>query len=400
MKNIILAMAFFATVGAVSCDEGYTYSVSNDGGESTIKINDETGYLRLETRGVVTFTDDEAAIKSISDGGFVRYNRNGTKIIARENDNGDIAYAINGGSVKTDLSTGEKKTLAKAIYEMINVGFDAKNRERRLYNKGGSEAVLTAVDDLRSDYIKRVYLEYLIDDNNVTPAEMAKVVRKTASDFNSDYDKSQLLQKMPGSYFQNDETINAYLDAANTINSDYEKDNCLKRLARQPLTPTQYDYLLRVTDKMGSDYDKANVLKELIAQGVPSESNTTSFLAVTQNVNSDYERGNVLKALLEKGVPSGTAFTKFLQVAATLGSDYDKGEVLKAMAKVNIPTDDEWIELIQGTEKIGGDYDKSGALIEIAKYMPKNDKVKGAYMSTAKTITADYNYSQAIKAVN
>jgi hypothetical protein len=383
-----------------SCDDSFDYSFSNGDGKTVINISDETGRLRLETRGEITFTDDETAVKSISDEGYIKFKKNGNKLKAEPNGAGEIVYTINDGPRVTQLNDNEKKLLARAIKEMINVGFDAKNREERIYNRGGSTAVLGAIDDLHSDYVKALYFEYLITDGRLTQDEMAAVTRKIGLDVNSDYEKSRLLQKMPVSFFDNEQVCNAYLDAAGTLNSDYEKDNALKVIVDQPLTPQQYNQALNVINNISSDYDKANVLKQLISHGTPSDNNTNTFLNVTNSIGSDYEKANVLKELLAHGLPVGVSYIKFLDVAGGVSSDYEKGGVLKKMASANITNEDQWVSLIKETEKINGDYERSDAMIEIAKWMPKSEKVKSAYMLTAKTITSEYDYGQAVKAIN
>ncbi|HWB26193.1 MAG TPA: hypothetical protein VG738_11970 [Chitinophagaceae bacterium] len=400
MKNISLVCLFIFITGAFACDDGFTSSFSNHNGRTTITVNDETGRLRLETRGEITFTDDEKEIKTISDDGYVKFKKNGNSISARPGTGDEIVYVVNDGSPRTVLSENEKLILARAIKEMINVGFDAKRREERLYSNGGANAVLDAVHNLRSDYVKRLYLEYLISGSSVTQNEITDVVRRIGNELNSDYDKSTLLQKIPVSYLQDEQTASAYLDAVSTINSDYEKDNCLKLIVDQPLTPDQYNYALTAIGNINSDYDKANVLKQLISHGVPSENNTNNFLIVTNNIGSDYEKANVLKALLVQGSPVGTSFTKFLDVTDGINSDYEKTEVYKKMATARITSEDDWVVLLKATEKINDDYEKSDAMITIAKYMPKSDRLKSAYMLSAKSITADYNYGQAIKALN
>lgn len=400
MKNIINAGLLLFSLSICSCYEGSNYSINNHDGKTVISINDETGRLRLETRGSIAFTDDETGIKSISYDGYVKFRKNGNKLEAETNGSGVVVYTVNDGTPVTTLNENDRKVLVRAIKEMINVGFDAKNRASRLYTKGGSSAVLTAITDIRSDYVKSMYFEYLVIDNKLTSDEMTAVARAIGQELSSDYEKGKLLQKISTGYLDDERTATAYLDAVNTISSDYEKANAIKNVVDQPLTPAQYGQVLTITGNISSDYEKANVLKQLIGHGTPSENNANSFLMVTENISSDYEKAGVLKALLAEGVPVNTSFTKFLDVAGNIGSDYERSEVLKKMAKSNIASEDQWLGLIKETEKIAGDNEKSDVMIEIAKWMPKSDRVKTAYMLSAKTITAEYSYAQAIKAVN
>lgn len=401
MKQLLfICLITVAAMGFTACDEGSNFSFSGDGedGRITINIHDETGHLRLESRGAIAFTDDETAIKSISPGGYIKLKRNGRTLRATNDAQGDVVYELNGNK-KSVLTADDRKFLGRAIKEMINVGFDAKGRTQRLYERGGSTAVLNAIDDLTNDYVKSIYFESLLNNTSLAQNELTTIARKVGTQVNSDYEKGKLLKKFSAEYLQNDATATAYLDAVNTINSDYEKAGALKNILDQPLTQSQYTQVLSITDKLGSDYEKANVLKQLIGYGIPEENNLNKFLFITANINSDYEKSNVLQQMVDQGVPSGTSFPKFLEVTGNINSDFERANVLKKLALKNITLEDQWVGLIQATEKISSDFDRSGTLVEIAKKMPNSDRVKTVYMTTAKTISSDYDYGQAIKAV-
>ncbi len=390
-----------AAVTLASCRYGSNFSFSGDGedGITTVNINDETGYLKIKAQGKITFSDDELDVKSISPGGYISFKRNGTKIRVNNNSAGELVYEINGSGQKTGLNANDKKLLAKAIKEMINVGFDAKGRAERIYIKGGATAVMNAADDIRNDYVKSIYFDYLLTAPTLSVNEMTQMARKIGMTVNSDYEKSNLLKKFPASYLENDQTASAYLDAINTIGSDFEKANAAKSIADQQLTQQQYGEVLNITNTINSDFEKANVLKQLIHHGLPEEGNLISFLTVTDNVNSDFEKANVLKDLLDQGVPPGQSFNKFLNVTSNVSSDFERANILKKLALKNIAGEDQWISLIIETEKVSSENERSGALVEIAKKMPVNDRVKTAYLASAKTITSDYEYGQAVKAV-
>jgi len=400
-KILIISVALLAVVTISSCwEDGSSFSISGDGeeGRVTISTHDESGYLKLESRGSISFTDDETAVKSISPGGYIKFRRNGKKMRVYNNSQGEVEYEMDGKKVNT-LNADDKRFLAKAIKEMINSGFDAKGRIERVYAKGGTTGVFNAIDDLTSDWVKSKYFEYLLELPSLTQNELTTIARKIGTQLNSDYEKSNLLKKFSGDYLQDDATANAYLDAVGSISSDYEKAGALKEMLNHPLTPGQYSTLLNITDKIGSDYEKANVLKDLISQGIPDDNNMNKFLLVTGNVNSDYERSNVLQKVLDQGIPGGQSFGTFLTASANMGSDFERANVLKKLAAKNISSEDQWVNLISATEKIASEFDRSSTLIEIAKNMPVSDKVKVAYMTTAKTLTGDYDYGQAVKAV-
>lgn len=400
MKHILAGALLVATLCVTGCDEG-SYNMYNDGdGKTTISINDETGRLKLETRGTITFTDDETGIKTISDGGYVRFKKNGNKIYAQSNAAGDVLYSVNDGPAAKVLSDNDSRILARAIKEMVNIGYDAKNRVARIYTRSGSAGVLNAIQDITNDWVKRQYFEYLVNDSKLTNDEMVTVAERIGEDLSSDYEKSNLLKKISASYLDNEQTTTAYLHAVKTIGSDFEKAGALKNVVDQPLTPGQYAQTLDIINDIGSDFEKAGVLKQLISHGTPDENNMNSFLVTTDGIGSEFEKAGVLKDVVKQGVPPGNSFNKFLDVTDGIQSDFEKANVLKDVAKANVMSDAQWVALIKATEKVNSDNEKSGAMIEVSKRMPKSEIVRSAYMLSAKSITSDYEYGQAIKAVN
>jgi hypothetical protein len=401
-KKLILlsALALCCACTAYSQGNHSSYSVSNNEGHSSISITDENVNFKLSYTGEIVFADDEKSFKTFPSDGFLRYQKNGTTLIVTLDASGKIAYEFNGGDKKTTLSDEEKNVVANAIQLMIEYGMGAKNRVEHIYKNGGTKAVMEEVKNMKTDYVRSLYLQYLLSTNSLSASDMTDIGSYIQSSISSDYEKGKLLESFSSKYLGNAETAKAFLDAVKSIHSDYEKAKAVKGILHQELSDEQFTAVINITNTIASDYEKAGVLTNVIEGNKISPARFTEVLHAAAKINSDYEKGQVLKKVFASGVRvPESAFAETLDATGTIGSDYEKAGVLKNLANSDIKTDANWILLIRATEKINADYEKAETLRLIASKMPASNDVKDAYMKSAKTIGADYEYGKTIRAI-
>ncbi|MES1214343.1 MAG: hypothetical protein ABUT20_02405 [Bacteroidota bacterium] len=402
-KLILIATVIFCRVLIIHAQEKHSsVSISSNDSHTSMTIKDDKlkftfSYTSTED---ISFTDDEKGFRSFPDDGVLRYEKDGKKLVVRKDASGNIVYAINGGENKTTLTDNEKDIVAGAIRVMIEYGVGAKDRVARLYKNGGTKAVLDEVKNMKTDYVRAVYLQFLLSTNNLSATDMTEIANNTQSLISSDYEKGKLLEAFSSKYLGNAATAKAFLEAVKSIHSDYEKAKAVKGILHQELTDEQFTNVIDITNTINSDYEKAGVLKEVIVNNKISASRFTELLHATAKISSDYEKAGVLKKVFETGVRvPENAFAETLDAAATINSDYEKAGVLKKLADSEIKSDENWTSLIKATARLGGDYEKGETLRFVATKMPASDTVKDAFMKSAKTISSDYEFGKTIKAL-
>ncbi|HEX3079070.1 MAG TPA: hypothetical protein VHQ04_01345, partial [Puia sp.] len=146
--------------------------------ESNMVIKSDNFFEEINYLGKFQLSDDESRFKSISPGGYFKFRLNEIKVKAQSDIRGEIEYKIFDGKNDLPLNDEGKILVRKAIKEMIYWGYDAVGRMERVYQKGGSEALLREMDSVKSDQMKILYLKrlYLIDS---LPSETEElIVRK------------------------------------------------------------------------------------------------------------------------------------------------------------------------------------------------------------------------------
>jgi len=368
---------------------------------NTIIVNNGKDKLEINYTGEIKFTDDEAAIKSMSKNSYLKYWKNDMKLRVKCNVNGELTYEMfdNGRKLNPEDAEG-KKFLAEAIQGMISVGFDAQGRMKRIVEKGGLRALLNEVDRLDNDFIKSMYLENLITSDSIHPEQVTEIAKKIGTQIGSDFEKGKLLQKFSPTQLKDSLTSKAYFEAVISVGSDFEKANALKHIIKQPLSKEQFNSTLSASNTVGSDFEKANILKELLHQEIVAGENLSPFLNSADHVGSDFEKANILKELIDNKQFEGENFTNLLGSINRVGSDFEKTNLLKKLANKELQTEEHWIGLINETAKIDSEFERGNVLVQIAGKMPKSEQVKTSYMNVAKTINSEVDYGRVVKAID
>src|SRR5579862_1678535 len=374
-----------------------SYNTSSNGNQHSVTINDDELSLSLVYTGDIAFNDAEDAIASLAPDGYLRYKKNGKKLVVNADSRGEITYEFNDGDKKTELNAEEKAFLADAIKVMIEYGVGAKERVARIYKKGGSGAVLVEVKNMKTDYVRGIYLDFLLETNTLTTTDMTTIADNIHFLMQSDYEKGELLGKFSSKYLSNPTTAQAYLGAVKSINSDFEKGKAVKAILRQELTSEQFSAVLDVANSIGSDYEKAGVLKEVLAGSRVTPTQFPDLLRAVARIQSDFEKSGVLKQILQDNRIPEDQFKATMAIVASLGSDYEKAGVLKEVLSNNKIPASEFVDMLNATTHIQGDYEKAGVLKQILKDSSIPDEEFNETLAAVGSIGSDFEKAGVLK---
>ncbi|MFT3751179.1 MAG: hypothetical protein QM768_22900 [Agriterribacter sp.] len=335
---------------------------------NTIIIDDGFNRKEIKYSGDISFNDDETAIESITSGGYLEFRSNERKLIAENNYHGGVDYEMyrNGKRVYEDEAAGQK-FLAEAIDQMISMGFNAQKRLEKLYRKGGNPALLRAAVKANSNHLKQSYVDYILTHGNPDDDDLVDIAKIVTFKIDGTFEKAQILKKYTSGAFSNPEVSAAWFEAIESIDSDFEKANTLKAILNQPLTEDQYRRLIIVSNTITSDFEQCNFLKEIIEkENLPRDRESFSVLLQSlHNVESGFEKSGILKKVLDKGLHTEEQWYLFLKEVALINEDFEKANILTAAA---------------------------------AK-MPGTTDLTEIYTESAKTISSEYEYGRALKAI-
>ncbi len=368
--------------------------------ESNMVVKSDNFLEKISYVGKFELTDDETAFKSISPGGYFKYEMNDERVKAESNLKGEIEYTLYDGKNNLVMDDKGKKLLAEAIKEMIAWGYDAQGRMERVYKKEGVKGLLAEVDSVKVSHTKTIYLDRLFSlMDSLSPEEQALIVAKVKS-LNSDIDERNLLEKIPLSELKDPKISAAYFDVAGDMNSDIDKAGVLNHyLDLDTITKENTFKLLRVSATLNSDMDKGNVYKKTIGKGMITGPVYDSLLNLVSEINSDMDKVNLYKQLIAIGNISEAQWVDLVDKISEINSDMDKANLYKELLGKGNISEAQWVVLIGKVSSINADIDKANLLVEIAPKMLKTDIVKISYQKAAKTLNNDMDYGRAMRAM-
>jgi hypothetical protein len=126
----------------------------------------------------------------------------------------------------------------------------------------------------------------------------------------------------------------------------------------------------------------------------------TAVFQSIDSMQSSIVRRQVLGKLITKK-PLSTAITDgVLASAQQLPGDLEKQDLYHQVIDQVTLGEDQWNSLLIATGSLTGDLQKSELLINIAKKMPRSQLLVLQYRSIAKSISSDFEYGKAIRAID
>jgi hypothetical protein len=331
-----------------------------------MEIRSDNFIEQIKYLGKFEITPDEKNFKTISPGGYLKFRLNDEVLKAESNLQGQIEYSIYDGknNISPDSSTANE-LIARAIHEMLAWGFDAHARMERVYQRGGSKALLKEIDSMRTDPVKIIYIDRLFSIDSLSSGDQLSLVQKIG-----------------------------------TLGSDWDKTNFLKKLKADQLKNPQIDSTyFSIVGRMGSDMDKVNTLQPVLDRDSLSEKDVRRILAIGGGLGADMDKSNLLGKLIDKGLIRGALFDTVVDIASRMGADMDKTNMYRKLMQEKTITDTQWTTLIRKAPYLGADMDKANLLTEIAAKMPRTEMLKAAYLAAAKSINDNSEYGKAVRAV-
>jgi hypothetical protein len=359
-------------------------------------INSSNGEtIEIHYNGEIHFNDSETAIQSISPYGFIKYRKNEHEFEAQSNAKGQIEYKFYNDGKEISLDELDRQRfLAMAIQDLISYGFDSKNRFDKIYAKGGTQAVLTEVDRLKGDFIKGVYLEYLLDGPRMDQKDLAEIAKKIGTGLGSDFDKERLLDKFP--VINDSAATFAYFKAVKSIGSDFNRANAIRHFYDQPLNDGQGLQILLAIKTVGSDFEKSQLLGQFPSRYLQDSNMTDTYLDAVRSIGSDFEKANAIRNLYHQRLDPGQV-QQVLYVANTLGSDFEKANILKELIEKENLDSAVYNTLLNVSGSVGSDFEKANILREMIQKKIYPGETFNNLISAINHVNSDFDRVNLLK---
>jgi beta-lactamase regulating signal transducer with metallopeptidase domain len=384
-------------ISSHSDGEGYkTWMASWSGGACT---------LEARSSGAVHFNAEATAIESITPGGYFEIDeRKGDTlryVRAEPASSGQLNYTYKVNSAAREFDAEARAWFSRFLLEMERAtGFSASTRVPDLLSKGGPQAVLTEITQLRADYVRQTYFTKLFENATLPGPMLVKALDQARDEISTDYSLAQVLLAIAQRYDLNDEAQRvAFLNATRNLHTDYEHSRVLIELLKRPnLSPQILRAALESAKSIGTDYEKGRILTTLAGLSTFDESEINTYLDLASSIGTDYEHSRSLMVLMERQKLSPQAVSQILKSASSIGTDYEKSRILIAVSGSNQFDEKQIAAYLTLVDSIGTDYERSRDLMALMARHKLKDESVARIITEAQKIGTDSEKARVLTA--
>jgi hypothetical protein len=364
--------------------------------------------LKVNAKGRVEFTDDDADVKSLSAGGYFTIEKSTGGWLSSDSQRFE-ARSLNGAIVRKYFRNGKaldetagrawlKTFLPELLREMA---VNADQRVARTLAHGGPGAVLDLVTQTHSGFAKAAYLRELYKQASLDRATLARSLQQAGREIASDYDLAEALRAAADTQAI-DGAMPEFVGASRSIHSDYDLRRVLTVAVSRPLSQETTAAVLQgavpTPDGAGidSDYDMAELL--IAASPALPQRAPAAWAQAVQTIGSTYDRRRAISAVLTPSAPAGVVDAA-LGAAAGVKGDYDLATLLVDAAKAGVLTDRTAAAYLDAAGHVGGGYDRRRVLEAVAQTSVGDQSLAGAVRLAAST-SSDYDRAESLIALS
>lgn len=312
---------------------------------------DETGFSSMTKKSYMDITETKGGTTR-----RVRFESDGNQI--------DETYWLNGN--KTSKDAAMTQWVAEVIPAMYRqTGLDVERRTKRIYARGGTDAVINEIGLIRGSYGSRVYAENLTEIGTFNDAQVERLIA-SVKDRQGSYDLRQTLTAIGSNVDLSKNGWRAFAEGILEISGSYDRR----------------ETLVEVADGAGDDAETRHIL-----------------LKAAHGVSGDYDKRETLLNMAGKFPKDTETMQEMATVAKTISGSYDLRVTLSTLAERGGYDEAGWLALMDAITEISGDYDTRETLIAFAEEMPRTPALEAKYRELLETIGGDYDREQAEEAL-
>lgn len=290
------------------------------------------GSFSVRLDGQVGFNDAEDEVQTLTGTLVVREREGGLtrEMTLASKGEGRIErkYRVGGESRVPDEAAG--LWWAKAVQRMAEDLTDPLVRARKLFVKGGHDAVLADVERAKQDYQRRRRIEAALK-----------------------------LDTLPAT------TLDRLIAAAGGLRGGFERREALSAIARQPLAEPQQLAWLAAAAAIDGDFERREALGALAPQLLGSPAVLAVWTETLGRIDGDFELRSAISAQVA-ATPQPVVLGAALQAASRIQGDFEKREALGAVARRLQGDEAELVDAYtRAAGGIGGGFERREALNQL-----------------------------------
>ena len=271
------------------------------GGGSHIFSRYPGGSFNVHLDGQVTFNDAENDVQALTGTLVVREREGGLlrEMTLKSMGEGRIERDYRVGKQPQQLDDAGRQWWAKAATRMAEQLTDPLVRARRLFARGGLDAVLADLERARDDFPRRQRVEALVRLGQPLPAAAQDRAIAAASRIEGGFERRRALQALAGLALAEPQQL-AWLKVAGGVDSDFERREALGALAPQLLdSPAVLAAWTDVLGRIGGDFELRTAIDAQVA-ATPRPAVLAAAVQAVGRIQGDFEKREALSAVARR----------------------------------------------------------------------------------------------------
>lgn len=342
----------------------------NNSREHFYKSKDSFSAYEIKYKGKITISDDDKDVEAIEANGYLKITKssfgNSRSIEIESDDKGKLTKKYLDGKKEISFESEGQEWLEEILIDVIRkTGIGGKERILRIYNKGGVDAVLDAVESLdkNSSYsyykstshalvyfesveysgfnVKYLYYKTLVNDVKLNKEEVVKVL-KALPEIYSNSTKGILLREMLNKYELDSYSMEKFLDATASLSYNTERGNTLRMFIKKyDIKSENSNEFFDVIKDMSINSEKGNVIKFLLSTQKLEREVLYDLIEVVDEFSSNSERAAIYRVLIPFVVGDEGLTDQLIMAIKNLSGSYHllAEELLEWVAKGKVVTD-------------------------------------------------------------
>ena len=381
-----------------------TISLDDDGLSSytMTSIHDgETLKVRAEIDGALQFSDDESELIKFPKNSFLDITDDNGRIERRlrvEREDNETNYTFYREGAEADFDGQAKQWFAQIIPVFLRMsGIDAENRVMRIQKRLGDDGVISEVNQIKSDHVAALYLQYLLQTSQLSSNNLMKAIEAT-NNIGSDFEHARVLKLIVS---KQREITSAHwlalLQSTKRIGSDFEQAGVLKHVITQlPADETIQLKLIDVAASIGSDFEMRRVFSSYLKSDSVTDKVMIALLESATKIGSDFELGSLMIEIADKTKEKSSIFDAYLTLAKSIGSDFELRKTLSHLVKIELSQEQLEQVVRLAANSIGSDFELASLLVEVIEQHDLNSDLVSLLKRSARKISSGNERSRVM----
>ena len=197
------------------------------------------------------------------------------------------------------LDDAGRRWWAKAVQRMAETLTDPLVRARKLFAKGGLDAVVADAEQARDDFVRRRRIDALLKLGEPLPAAAQQRLIAVAAATQGGFERREALAALARQPLAEPEQL-AWLAAASRIDGDFDKREALAALApRLSASPAALAAWGEALSRIGGDFDLRSAIEAQVA-ATPQPAVLVAALQASRRLQGDFDRREALAAIARR----------------------------------------------------------------------------------------------------